>query len=145
MTNSHIFSFPRFVFLHVLCVPLFLAAKSGSQIRNEHFQHQKDCQTCHQNNNKDLHLLTGKAVLQNEIPIMCGQCHGIVKRDWDQNIHGKKMDSWNSQNSRRISCIQCHDPHSPVFKKMQAEPVPQKPKLLIPKKHSKNNSREHGD
>lgn len=105
--------------------------KTYSHIKNE-----KGCLNCHtQQSGPQLKLLTGEGLKSHQIPELCGQCHGLVKRDWDQAIHGKKVDTWKAS-GRKFVCIECHDPHSPKFKTMKAVPPPNRPALGIKKGES---------
>ena len=77
-------------------------------------------------------MLTGDKALSK--PELCGQCHGIVKRNWDRGMHGKQVGGW--KNSSRMECVRCHNPHDPKFKKMKAQRAPARPKLGIEKGES---------
>jgi hypothetical protein len=96
----------------------------------KHFTDAKKCSVCHTTGHVErLQLLTGDQT--SSIPTLCGQCHGIVKRNWDLGIHGKQSGGW--KNSARIDCTRCHNAHDPKFKPMKAKPAPVRPKLGIMK------------
>lgn len=76
------------------------------------------CVNCHAS--EDLQMLTlrdGTLVPFAETPTLCAQCHGTVFRDWQRGTHGKTLGSWitHSKQQRRLSCNECHDPHSPKY------------------------------
>jgi hypothetical protein len=136
--SSKLMKISRILFINLIWFSCYFVGAETNEVKivNKHFTHQKKCQSCHQINLVQFQLLTGKSIDISEIPMLCGQCHGIVKRDWDQNIHGKKINSWKNEKSEKWSCLKCHDPHEPKFKVMQADPAPQKPKYLIKKGES---------
>lgn len=94
-----------------------------------------NCKKCHiQNSSKSLIMLTGDTVNVEQTPELCGQCHGIMKRNWDSSTHGKRVNSW-TKNGEKLICTKCHDPHKPKFPKFVAKPPPKRPKFGIPKGH----------
>lgn len=85
------------------------------------------CQTCHVRGNMD--QLTD--LNKNEIPfaqshITCMQCHGPIYRDWEKGLHGRMNGYWDEQKgeTRRLTCVACHDPHHPAFAPMEPAPAP---------------------
>lgn len=91
------------------------------------------CLKCHQHKDgKSLILLTGELIAKDRVVELCGQCHGVIKRNWSLGIHGKKINSW-TKSGERIVCIICHKPHEPKFPKMKAVHTFTVPKFLIPK------------
>jgi hypothetical protein len=97
--------------------------KPFHDIQIKHKVGNRNCYDCHSNHNYNmLTLRTGKEVSFNTSQNLCGQCHGIVKRDWDLGIHGKRLGGW-MKNYRKMLCIECHNPHNPTFPKMQALPL----------------------
>lgn len=102
-------------------------------IKLAHMKKVTSCQICHATNDiQKLKLLTGELIENKSAPILCGQCHGIVKRDWDQGIHGKKVNVWGAK-GELWSCIKCHDPHAPSFPEYEAGKSPKRPTLGIEK------------
>ena len=76
------------------------------------------CLNCHFGENRDkLVLLDGTLVDFGESPRLWSQCHGTVYRDWQRGMHGKTMGSWDAASGKqyRLSCSECHDPHSLAF------------------------------
>ncbi|GIL17411.1 MAG: hypothetical protein BroJett040_11620 [Oligoflexia bacterium] len=117
-------------------------AKTASEIQKtyNHIQNEKRCLNCHiTTSGPELKMLTGEKLTKAQVPQLCGQCHGLVKRDWDHAMHGKKVDSW-KLTGRKLLCTECHDSHDPKFKTMKAVPPPKRPTLGIEKdeKHGKH-------
>lgn len=76
------------------------------------------CVNCHDVNDRELLTLRdGATVPFSQTPMLCAQCHGTVFRDWERGTHGKTMGSWKTQSpeQHRLTCNQCHDPHSPKY------------------------------
>lgn len=85
------------------------------------------CTNCHDASNRELLTLRdGATVPFEETPQLCSQCHGTVYRDWQRGTHGKTLGSWvtHSADQRRLSCNECHDPHSPKYDPMRPLPGP---------------------
>lgn len=102
-------------------------------IRLEHAPELKTCGDCHDPGKwNGLSLLTGGQVAFDQAPLVCGQCHGLVKRDWDVGLHGKTSGGWDGR-GQRLSCVECHDPHRPKFPEMKAKSKPVQPRFGIPK------------
>lgn len=97
------------------------------EIQLKHDEQNRWCMDCHDSENRDkLHDASGELIDFKESYKLCGQCHGPKLRDWRAGIHGRRTGSWNGQ-KEYLLCAHCHDPHSPVFKKMKPESPPQKP------------------
>ncbi len=110
--------------------------KGHRDLSSKHFPKSGTCSSCHLPGQvTKLRLLTGEPISYPQSPILCGQCHGLVKRDWDHGIHGKKMGSW-TKSGEPLLCVQCHDPHTPKFPLMKALPAPRQPQLGIKKEES---------
>ena len=92
----------------------------------EHMPEVWDCFLCHHSKKPNsLNLLDGTPISYNEVSTLCAQCHGIIKRDWNEGLHGKQIGSWGGEKTRS-ACTECHDAHHPKFPNMQAVP-PQRP------------------
>lgn len=88
----------------------------------------QNCFSCHDKSDRNLLVLpTGKKIRFNESYQTCIHCHGEKGRDFKRGIHGKQIGSW-KEDQFRFSCTHCHDPHSPAFKKMPADPGPPPPR-----------------
>ncbi len=85
------------------------------------------CLDCHDNAKRDvLHLVNGETVPFTESYRVCGQCHGDKYRDWRAGVHGKRVGSWSGAKTYFL-CVNCHNPHSPRFRGVQAITVDGKP------------------
>lgn len=115
----------------VLAVLMSGSVSVGETPVIKHFPEASKCATCHirADDNTNFRLLTGDKA--NSVPEMCGQCHGIVKRDWDLGIHGKQVGGW--KQSTPLVCTSCHNPHDPKFKLMKALKAPNRPRFGIKK------------
>jgi hypothetical protein len=82
------------------------------------------CLDCHDFKNRDyLRLASGKLLDFKESYKLCGQCHGEKYRDWKVGVHGKRTGEWNGK-KEYLLCVNCHNPHSPIFKELKPEPPP---------------------
>ena len=101
------------------------------------------CVNCHDSSNRErLTLRDGATVPYAETPRLCAQCHGTVYRDWQRGTHGKTLGSWvtNSDAQHRLSCNECHNPHSPKFEPYKPLPGPNTLRMGV--QHS-TTSEEH--
>jgi predicted CXXCH cytochrome family protein len=94
------------------------------------------CLLCHSSRSPNqLNLKDGTLVTIDQVPQLCGQCHGKIFVRWSQGLHGKEVGTWNA-NKIRWTCSECHDPHSPKFKPMEAVANPPMSPYVIPKEKS---------
>lgn len=101
----------------------------------KHMPGVEDCLLCHSSDSPDrLNLMDGTLVQIDEMYRVCGQCHGKVEYEWERNLHGKITGGWKAERVRWI-CGQCHDPHSPKFKPMEASEGPRLSPYVIRKDH----------
>lgn len=89
------------------------------EINISHGSLKKNCNDCHDVNNSN--KLIAPATFENT-SLLCARCHTLRFVEWQKDLHGKKITSW--QNSVSYHCIDCHNPHSVSFKKMEAKPAP---------------------
>lgn len=85
------------------------------------------CVNCHDSSDRErLTLRDGTTVPFAQTPQLCAQCHGTVYRDWQRGTHGKTLGSWitHSPEQRRLSCNECHNPHSPRYEPYRPLPGP---------------------
>ncbi|MBL8760580.1 MAG: hypothetical protein JNL50_04690 [Phycisphaerae bacterium] len=85
------------------------------------------CLNCHDGDDRDaLVLHDGTRVAFTDTPRLCSQCHGTVYRDWQLGTHGKTLGSWDAKDEkhRRLTCNECHEPHSPAYRPMPPLPGP---------------------
>ncbi|GMR03202.1 MAG: hypothetical protein BMS9Abin21_029 [Thermodesulfovibrionia bacterium] len=105
-----------------------------SEIKLKHAEEQRWCFDCHNPDDRDkLRLAGGNLISFRESYYLCGQCHGIIFRDWKVGIHGKRTGMWNGKKQYRL-CISCHNPHQPRFKPITPLPPPLRPEDI---KHRK--------
>lgn len=103
------------------------------------------CVNCHDSEDRErLTLRDGATVSFAQTPQLCAQCHGTVYRDWERGTHGKTLGSWvtHSESQRRLSCNECHNPHSPKYDPY--EPLPG-PNTLRMGSQITTPSHDHGD
>ena len=57
---------------------------------------------------------------------LCGQCHESHFDEWKLGTHGRINGYWDAAygETKRLDCIQCHDPHAPNFTLMVPEAPP---------------------
>ena len=92
-----------------------------------HAEDQRWCLDCHNPNDRDkLRLASGKLISFEKSYLLCGQCHGIIYRDWKVGIHGKRTGMWNAKKQYH-RCVNCHNPHQPKFKQLKPLPPPLRP------------------
>lgn len=80
------------------------------------------CLSCHNSNDYDsLKLADGTKIEFTDVMSLCGQCHGPQMRDYEHNVHGGMNGYWDLTKGPRQknNCVDCHNPHSPQFPKMQ--------------------------
>ncbi len=76
-----------------------------------------NCATCHNGEDmNNLKTLTGQKVDFNLSYKVCAQCHSGQFEDWKGGAHGKKVAGWAPPRAS-MTCVNCHDPHSPSFEK----------------------------
>jgi hypothetical protein len=75
------------------------------------------CYTCHNKQERDsLETEAGVKVDMDHSYQMCAQCHFRQLKDWVGGAHGKRVSYWAGKRIIK-SCVSCHNPHSPRFKK----------------------------
>ena len=75
------------------------------------------CFTCHNKEVRDaLETEAGVIVDMDHSYQLCAQCHFRQKKDWVGGAHGKRVSYWAGKRVVK-SCVSCHNPHSPRFKK----------------------------
>ena len=94
----------------------------GSHDRNN------NCFNCHNEQNLlTLQSRDGHEVKFDNIPQLCGSCHGPTYKDWEAGAHGRISGSWDhSDDSKftRLSCANCHNPHAPKIPTREPAPPP---------------------
>ena len=85
------------------------------------------CFDCHDVLKRDhLHFADGELLGFEESWRLCVQCHGNKESDWRAGIHGKRTGRWRGEKYFE-TCVTCHNPHQPPFKKLRPEPRPVTP------------------
>lgn len=85
------------------------------------------CLGCHDQHDRNRLTLGGdESVGFADSDQLCSSCHGPTWRDWDRGIHGRASGSWDIGSGQRgkLTCVQCHDPHSPAFATLAPLPGP---------------------
>lgn len=93
----------------------------GSHDRNDH------CFNCHNEQNLvTLQARAGHDVKFDNIPALCGSCHGPTYRDWEAGAHGRISGYWDRKSgaAERLSCANCHNPHAPRIGVREPAPGP---------------------
>lgn len=76
------------------------------------------CLSCHNAKNYDtLRMADSRPVEFTDVMMLCSQCHGPQRRDYDMGLHGGMNGHWDLTKGGRTrnTCINCHDPHAPAF------------------------------
>ena len=95
------------------------AEMAHGDIKLDHGGREKplSCFTCHNKEERDsLETEGGVKVDMDHSYQMCAQCHFRQLKDWVGGAHGKRVSYW-AGNRVVKSCVSCHNPHSPRFKK----------------------------
>jgi hypothetical protein len=106
-----------------------------------------NCFNCHDENNLDqLQTRDGRHVKLTDLssastPQLCGSCHGPTLRDWEAGVHGRTSGYWDRKQGdyTRLSCVSCHNPHSPKFQGREPAPGPHRlhPVATVPTQSEK--------
>jgi hypothetical protein len=90
------------------------------------------CWNCHNADNLDTLIdYEGTLVPFEHSERLCGKCHGPKYRDWKVGVHGRQNGYWAVERgeSVKVTCVNCHAPHSPKFKPIAPAPGPAHPHL----------------
>jgi hypothetical protein len=125
-----------------LCHPAkkreFISRKTSTKIEHEgktavHGLAEVACHNCHDINHSN-YLRSShwvEASFENSSGV-CSRCHADRYRDWRSGAHGKRIGFWDGA-IVQYQCVDCHNPHSVPFKKMESTAMPKFPKFLIHK------------
>lgn len=106
-----------------------LVPKEHENIIMGHGSHDRNnlCYNCHNEQNlTTLQVRDGNVVKFDNIPALCGSCHGPTLRDWEAGAHGRTGGFWNRElgEPARLVCSNCHNPHSPRIPTREPAPPP---------------------
>lgn len=106
-----------------------LIPKEHSDIVMGHGSHDRNnnCFNCHNEQNLlTLQSRDGHEVKFDNIPQLCGSCHGPTYKDWEAGAHGRTSGNWDhaSPDFARLSCANCHNPHAPKIPTREPAPPP---------------------
>jgi uncharacterized CHY-type Zn-finger protein len=106
-----------------------IVPKEHSDIVMGHGSHDRNnlCYNCHNEQNLlTLQVRDGREVKFDNIPPLCGSCHGPTYRDWEAGAHGRTSGYWDRSKGeiQRLSCANCHNPHAPRIPTRQPAPGP---------------------
>lgn len=106
-----------------------IVPKEHSDIVMAHGSHDRNnvCYNCHNEQNLlTLQVRDGRVVKFDQIPLLCGSCHGPTYRDWEAGAHGRTSGYWDQRRGaiQRLSCANCHNPHAPKIPTRQPAPPP---------------------
>jgi len=104
------------------------------------------CVNCHDPKNRDkLILRDGTSVGFSQSVMLCAQCHGTTYRLWQRGVHGKTLGHWDKSKgtSKKLLCVECHDPHSPRYAPITPLPAPNTLRMGHP--HSPSHHDDEAD
>ena len=85
------------------------------------------CQSCHfPPEFQEFRLVDGRTVEYAEVILLCAQCHGSIKKDYDHGAHGGMSGHWDLDRGprERNHCLVCHNAHQPAVPRMSPAPAP---------------------
>lgn len=108
---------------------VIVVPKEHADIVMGHGSHDRNnlCYNCHNDQNLEtLQVRDGRLLKFDNIPPLCGSCHGPTLRDWDAGAHGRTSGFWDRSRGgiQRLSCANCHNPHSPRIPTREPAPPP---------------------
>jgi hypothetical protein len=88
------------------------------------------CANCHHPDPKKYDVFVdhlGADIPLTKTELLCAKCHNQRFIDWQHGSHGKIIGYWDAKNEdhQHFTCIECHDPHAPIYPKLKAAPGPQ--------------------
>jgi hypothetical protein len=91
------------------------------------------CLHCHDSENPNQLRLADETLISFEDSWqLCGQCHGKKLPEWRAGVHGKTYGNWRGDREY-VTCVECHEPHSPPTGQITAKPRPKRPEELFPR------------
>ena len=104
------------------------------------------CYTCHSRKNREmLNDIYGTEVAFEKSGDICRRCHGPRYRDWKLGIHGRPTGYWDKTKGERVNltCVYCHNPHTPQFDPMPPSPPPIRDNYIIEGQDQGKNKETH--
>ena len=103
--------------------------KEHQNIVMGHGSHDRNdlCYNCHNEQNlATFQVRDGRELKFDNIPPLCGSCHGPTYRDWEAGAHGRTSGFWDRTKGavQRLSCSSCHNPHAPRIPTRPPAPGP---------------------
>lgn len=103
--------------------------KEHQNIVMGHGSHDRNdlCYNCHNEQNLvTFQVRDGRELKFDNIPPLCGSCHGPTYRDWEAGAHGRTSGFWDRKQgaAQRLSCASCHNPHAPRIPSRAPAPGP---------------------
>lgn len=85
-----------------------------------------ECKSCHSAKPHLLHTAAGELFAIEQSMTLCSQCHGLIRRAYDNGAHGGMRGYWDLQRGPRTrnDCITCHSPHEPAYPRVTPMPGP---------------------
>ena len=80
------------------------------------------CFNCHNKDKRSTYIAhDGREIPTEQSEQLCAKCHGLTIRDHLFGAHGRRGGYWNEDMGplERLDCVQCHDPHRPVFPQLR--------------------------
>lgn len=97
-----------------------------SEIQLSHGDNDR-CLNCHNPENLESFVdHDGSMIEAGASEQLCRKCHGPKYRDWVVGVHGRPNGYWDETRgeSKKATCVACHDPHSPQFEPIEPAPAP---------------------
>ncbi len=104
------------------------------------------CLNCHNSKNTNVFAdYDGSEISEKNVVLLCAKCHGPKYRDWKAGVHGRRNGYWDTSKGpqTQLRCIQCHDPHNPVYKTIHPLPAPNYPRRASGAEHARKLLEEH--
>lgn len=96
------------------------------------------CYTCHNREEREnLNDIYGTLMSFEQSENICRNCHGPQSRDWKLGIHGRLSGYWDKAKgeSRNMTCVYCHNPHTPRLEPMKPSPPPRRDDFITKNDH----------
>jgi hypothetical protein len=112
---------------------------TGPPRRELEFEHEETklahgnlwCLHCHDSDDPNRLRLADASLIEFEDSWkLCTQCHGKKLPEWRAGVHGKVTGHWRGDREY-VTCVACHEPHSPPTEPIEAEPKPKRPEEIF--------------